>query len=71
MCSPTRNFVTLVVHTDEGIYGLGDATLNGREMAVVSYLQEHVIPCLTGKILSIRKIRGSFYTKELIGNAVR
>jgi len=49
VCSPTRNFVTLVVHTDEGIYGLGDATLNGREMAVVSYLQEHVIPCLTGK----------------------
>jgi mannonate dehydratase len=29
--SPGRNFVTLKIETDEGIYGLGDATLNGRE----------------------------------------
>ena len=35
--------------TDTGIYGLGDATLNGREMAVVAYLQEHVLPCLIGR----------------------
>lgn len=27
---PGRNFVTLNIETDEGIYGLGDATLNGR-----------------------------------------
>ncbi|MBO8131319.1 MAG: D-galactonate dehydratase family protein [Candidatus Marinimicrobia bacterium] len=47
--SPGRNFVTLKVFTDEGIYGLGDATLNGREMAVVSYLEEHCIPALIGK----------------------
>ena len=37
-CSPGRNFVTLKLETDEGIYGLGDATLNGRELAVASYL---------------------------------
>lgn len=43
---PGRNFVTLKVITDEGIYGVGDATLNGRELAVVAYLQEHVAPCL-------------------------
>ncbi len=43
---PGRNFVTLKVETDVGIYGLGDATLNGRELAVVSYLQDHVVPCL-------------------------
>lgn len=49
VCSPTRNFVTLIIYTDQGIYGLGDATLNGREMAVVSYLKEHVIPCITGR----------------------
>jgi mannonate dehydratase len=47
--SPGRNFVTLKVYTDEGIYGLGDATLNGRELAVASYLTDHVIPCLIGR----------------------
>jgi mannonate dehydratase len=47
--SPDRNFVTLKIETDEGIYGLGDATLNGRELAVASYLSEHVIPCLIGR----------------------
>ena len=31
VCSPDRNFVTLKIETDQGIYGLGDATLNGRE----------------------------------------
>lgn len=46
---PGRNFVTLKIETDEGIYGLGDATLNGRELAVASYLSEHVIPCLIGR----------------------
>lgn len=49
VCSPDRNFVTLKIETDEGLYGLGDATLNGRELAVASYLVEHVIPCLIGR----------------------
>lgn len=47
--SPGRNFVTLMVETDEGVRGLGDGTLNGRELAVVSYLNDHVIPCLIGR----------------------
>jgi mannonate dehydratase len=46
---PGRNFVTLKIETDAGIYGLGDATLNGREKAVVAYLEEHCIPALLGK----------------------
>ncbi len=46
---PGRNFVTLKIETDEGIYGLGDATLNGRELSVASYLTDHVIPCLIGR----------------------
>jgi mannonate dehydratase len=49
ICSPGRNFVTLKIETDEGIYGLGDATLNGRELAVASYLSDHLIPCLIGR----------------------
>jgi len=47
--SPGRNFVTLKVETDEGIHGLGDATLNGRELAVAGYLADHLIPCLIGR----------------------
>jgi mannonate dehydratase len=47
--SPGRNFVTLKIETDEGFYGLGDGTLNGREMAVASYLNDHVIPCIIGR----------------------
>lgn len=47
--SPGRNFVTLKIETDQGVYGIGDATLNGRELAVVSYLEDHVLPCLIGK----------------------
>jgi mannonate dehydratase len=46
---PGRNFVTLKIETDQGIYGLGDATLNGREKAVVAYLADHVVPCLIGR----------------------
>jgi mannonate dehydratase len=47
--SPGRNFVTLKIETDEGIYGLGDGTLNGRELAVAGYLSDHLIPCLIGR----------------------
>ena len=46
---PGRNFVTLKIETDEGITGIGDATLNGRELAVATYLTEHVIPVLIGR----------------------
>jgi len=47
--SPGRNFVTLKIETDDGVYGIGDATLNGRELSVVSYLEDHVIPVLIGR----------------------
>ena len=47
--SPSRNFVTLKLTTDDGVVGLGDATLNGRELAVATYLREHVAPLLPGR----------------------
>lgn len=47
--SPDRNFVTLRITTDEGLHGLGDGTLNGRELAVASYLSDHVVPLLIGR----------------------
>src|SRR5687768_5126302 len=49
VCCPGRNFVTLELVTEDGVHGLGDATLNGRELAVASYLTDHVIPCLIGR----------------------
>src|SRR5262249_16418222 len=46
---PGRNFVTLKLVTEDGIHGLGDATLNGRELAVASYLSDHVVPLLLNR----------------------
>ncbi len=49
VCCPGRNFVTLKITTDEGVYGIGDATLNGREKAVVSFLEDYLCPMLMGR----------------------
>jgi mannonate dehydratase len=46
---PGRNFVTLKLVTEDGTTGVGDATLNGRELAVASYLRDHVVPALIGR----------------------
>ncbi|MEG3085108.1 D-mannonate dehydratase ManD [Sphingomonas sp. PB2P12] len=46
---PGRNFVTLKITCDDGTTGVGDATLNGRELSVASYLSDHVVPCLIGR----------------------
>jgi mannonate dehydratase len=46
---PGRNFVTLKLETSDGVTGVGDATLNGRELAVASYLNDHVVPLLIGR----------------------
>jgi mannonate dehydratase len=49
VASPGRNFVTLRIRTDDGLTGLGDATLNGRELVWAAYLRDHVAPLLTGR----------------------
>jgi len=47
---PLRNYVVVKIMTDEpGLYGVGDATLNGRELAVATVLQEHIAPLLIGR----------------------
>lgn len=47
---PGRNYVAVKIVTDEpGLYGVGDATLNGRELAVASALSEHIAPLLIGR----------------------
>jgi len=45
---PGKNYVTLKIMTDAGIYGIGDATLNTRETLPAEYLKEYLIPCLIG-----------------------
>jgi len=46
---PGRNYVLVKIETDEGVYGVGDATLNGRELAVATTLSEHLSPLLIGR----------------------
>ncbi len=46
---PGRNFVTLKLETKGGLTGVGDATLNGRELSVASYLVDHIVPLLIGR----------------------
>ena len=57
VCCPGRNFVTLKVETDAGLTGLGDASLNGRELAVASYLTEHVVPAIIGRSVRPPRVR--------------
>ena len=45
---PGKNYVTLKIMTDQGIYGLGDATLNTRETLPAAYLTDYLIPMLIG-----------------------
>lgn len=59
---PGRNFVTVKITTNDGITGIGDATLNGRELAVASYLKDHLCPQLIGRDpAQIEDIWQSFY----------
>ncbi|MEJ2008920.1 MAG: D-galactonate dehydratase family protein [Acidobacteriota bacterium] len=47
---PDRNYVLVKVVTSEpGLYGVGDATLNGRELAVATTLEKHIAPMLIGR----------------------
>jgi len=48
MC-PGRNYVLVKILTDEGLCGVGDATLNGRELAVAEALEKHIGPWVMGK----------------------
>src|SRR5207237_6353277 len=48
--SPDRNYVLVKILTSEpGLYGVGDATLNGRELAVAEDLDQHIAPLLIGR----------------------
>ena len=44
---PGRNFTVVKVETDEGVYGVGEGTLNGSELAVATALK-HASEILLG-----------------------
>ncbi|MFT3861176.1 D-mannonate dehydratase ManD [Micropruina sp.] len=73
--SPSRNYVTLRIVTRDGIVGLGDATVNGRELAVASYLRDHVAPLLIGRDPGLIEdtwqylYRGAYWRRGPIGMA--
>ncbi len=47
---PDRNYVAVKIMTDQpGLYGVGDATLNGRELSVAAIITEHIAPLLIGR----------------------
>lgn len=46
----SRNFATVKIETDQdGLYGLGDVTLNGREQSVLVIIEEYLKPMLIGQ----------------------
>ena len=46
--SGTRNYMFVVVDTDEGIYGVGECGIAGRELAIIGAI-EHFKPMLIGQ----------------------
>ena len=71
-----RNFLFVVVDTDEGLYGLGEAGLTGRELAVTGAI-EHLKPLLIGqdayRIEHLWQLlsRGGFFPHgKVIGSAI-
>lgn len=71
-----RNFLFVVVDTDEGIYGVGEAGITGRELAIMGAI-EHFKPLLIGqdpmRIEHIWQLlyRGGFFpAQRIIGSAI-
>ncbi|MGM9594238.1 MAG: enolase C-terminal domain-like protein [Candidatus Onthomonas sp.] len=49
LTSPRQNYLFVKIETDAGIYGVGDASLNGRELAVASLIETYLTPMLLGR----------------------
>lgn len=47
--APARNWIFVEVQTDEGITGIGEATTEYHEQAVVAMIREHFAPLLVGQ----------------------
>jgi len=47
--APSPNWIFVDVHTDEGISGIGEATTEYHEHAVVAMIERHLAPLLIGQ----------------------
>ena len=48
-CPAGQTFVAVKILTDSGVYGVGEGTKNGRELAVAALLEHHIAPTLIGR----------------------
>ena len=46
---PPLQIQVVRIETTDGVHGIGDGTLNGRELAVASYLEDHLLPLIMGR----------------------
>ena len=46
---PNQNYLVVNIETDEGLYGVGDASLNGREKAVADLIEGYFSSMLIGR----------------------
>lgn len=49
LTSPNQNYLFVKIITDSGLYGVGDASLNGREQAVADLINTYLTPLLIGR----------------------
>ena len=49
LTSPNQNYLFVKIITDAGIYGVGDASLNGREQTVSNLIDTYLTPMLIGR----------------------
>ena len=49
LTSPNQNYLFVKIVTDSGLYGVGDASLNGREQAVADLIDAYLTPMLIGR----------------------
>ena len=49
LTSPNQNYLFVKIVTDSGLYGVGDASLNGREQTVADFIDTYLAPMLMGR----------------------
>jgi galactonate dehydratase len=72
VCNGQRNWLFVVVDTDEDIWGIGESNLTSREQAVIGFV-EHLTPLLVGQdplrieYLWQMMFRGGFFPADRVG----